>query len=212
MTIKIDQTTILTIGTRDGSLRGCLDFFCHHFSLNFHHSSLKIPKFFQTHSFGTHHLVLPLLFISKKKKKIERSRYAVGICFKKEKRKNPKSQTLWLKSERFVNLITKMPLETKLWKLKTPKMYFKCVFSFYNSSLKNQRIEWWKQKLETKSKRTSQSWVPPFLSQELWKQQIQTTPKLFKFKVKMPTLSKLWPNWPTVKHSEKLPQMLKFVF
>ena len=50
--------------------------------------------------------------------------------------------------------------------------HLKCVFNFHNSSLKNQRIEWWKQKPETKSKRTSQPWVPSFLSNELWKQQI----------------------------------------
>ena len=92
--------------------------------------------------------------------------------------KKKKSQTLRLNSERVVSLITKIPLKTKLWKLKT-----QCVFSFHNSSLKNQRIEGWKQKQETKSKWTSQPWVSLFLSYELWKQsyelwkqQIQTAP------------------------------------
>ena len=52
------------------------------------------------------------------------------------------------------------------------KRSLKCVFGFHNSSLKNQIIEWWKQKLETKllkSKQTFESWVSPFLSYELWK-------------------------------------------
>jgi len=31
--------------------------------------------------------------------------------------------------------------------------------------------------METKTKWTSQPWVPPFLSYELWKQQIQTASK-----------------------------------
>ena len=47
--------------------------------------------------------------------------------------------------------------------------HLKCVFSFHNSSLKNQKIEWWKQKLETKTKQTSQQWIPPFLSFGWWK-------------------------------------------
>ena len=33
--------------------------------------------------------------------------------------------------------------------------HLKCLFSFHNSSIKNQRIEWWKQKLKTKIKQTS---------------------------------------------------------
>ena len=51
-------------------------FFCHHPSVltpfsSFitYYSSLKIPKFPQTHLFGTHHSVLLLLYVSKKKKK-----------------------------------------------------------------------------------------------------------------------------------------------
>ena len=36
-----------------------------------------------------------------------------------------------------VGLITKIPLETEFWKMKTPKI----CFQFHNSSLKNQRIE-----------------------------------------------------------------------
>ena len=57
-----------------GNLRGCLDFFLSHHSSPHsifvtHHSSLKIPQFSQTHPFSTHRLVLPLLFVSKKKKK-----------------------------------------------------------------------------------------------------------------------------------------------
>ena len=114
------------------SLRGCLDFFfCYHSSLLTQFSSLithhlKYPNFPKPTHFGTHHSVLPLLFVSKKKK--------------------TKSQTLRLNSERVVSLITKMLLETELWKLKTFKMCFQFPkLSFHNSSLKNQRIEWWKQ-------------------------------------------------------------------
>ena len=51
-------------------------FFCHHpsaltqfSSLLTYYSSLKISKFLQTHLFDTHHSVLPLLYVSKKKKK-----------------------------------------------------------------------------------------------------------------------------------------------
>ena len=56
-----------------------------------------------------------------KKKKTEKSCIAVGLCFKKKKKK---SQTLRLNSERVVSLITKMSLKTKLCKLKAPKMCF----------------------------------------------------------------------------------------
>ena len=45
-----------------------------------------------------------------------------------------------------------------------------CVFSFYNSSLKNQRIKWWKQKLSYDAKHTSQSWDSHILSYGWWKQ------------------------------------------
>ena len=77
-----------------GNLRGCLDFFLSHHSSPHsifvtHHSSLKIPQFSQTHPFSTHRLVLPSLFVSKKKKK------------------KPKSQTLQLNSERVVSLNTR---------------------------------------------------------------------------------------------------------
>ena len=44
-----------------------------------------------------------------------------------------------------VNIFTKMP-----WKLSFGNWkHLKCVFSFHNLSLKNQRIKWWKQKLKT---------------------------------------------------------------
>ena len=83
-----------------------------------YHSSLKIPQFPQLHLFGTHHSVLLLLFVSKKKK-TEKSKICGWALFQQKKKKeNPKSQTLRLNSERVVSLITKMPLETELWKLK----------------------------------------------------------------------------------------------
>ena len=83
----------------------------HHSSLNFRHLSLKIPQFPQTHPFGTHNTVLSLLFVSKKKKNWKAKIWGWAL-FKKKKK------TLRLNSERVVSLITKMPLETELWKLK----------------------------------------------------------------------------------------------
>ena len=77
-------------------------FFCYHSSLNFHHSSLKIPQFPQPHPFGTHHSVT--LFQKKKKK--------------------PKKSNIAAEISKVVGLITKMPLKTEFWKLKTPKMRF----------------------------------------------------------------------------------------
>ena len=47
--------------------------------------------------------------------------------------------------------------------------YSKCVFSFHNSSLKNQRIEWLKQKLKNKSKHALLPWDPLVLSYGWWK-------------------------------------------
>ena len=64
---------------------------------------------------------------------------------KKEKKKGQKLRLTLTSGSLHVYLITKMSLETELWKLKTHLG----VFNFHNSSLKNQRIEWWKQKLET---------------------------------------------------------------
>ena len=46
--------------------------------------------------------------------------YCGRALFQKKK----KNQTLRLNSERVVSLITKMPLKTELWKLKTLKMCF----------------------------------------------------------------------------------------
>ena len=164
-----------------------MDFFFHNSSPNFHHLLLIIHY----SSLITHHLSLITYYLKYlnfpkhtrlalitqfchyflfKKKKIEKSCIAARLCFKKKK----KSQTLRLNSERVVSLITKMPLKTKLWKLKT-----QCVFSFHNSSLKNQRIEGWKQKLGTKSKWTSQPWASLFLSYELWKQSSKQPLKVF---------------------------------
>ena len=71
------------------------------------------------------------------------------------------------------------PTYFELWVMETLKpnslgsVWF-FFFFLHHSSLNNQRIEGWKQKLETKSKWTFQPWVSPFLSYELWKQQIQT--------------------------------------
>ena len=62
----------------------------------------------------------------------------LGFVSEKKFQKNskkPKSKTLRLNSERVVSFITKMPLETEFWKLK----HLKCVFSFYNSSLKKKK-------------------------------------------------------------------------
>ena len=62
--------------------------------------------------------------------------------------------------------------------------YLKCVFSFYNLSLKNQRIEWWKQKLKTHPNKllkhgTHQFWVMDDGNKVMSdrKLQIQTAPK-----------------------------------
>ena len=93
-------------------------FFCHRSSLltQFsslitHCSSLKIPKFSQLHPFGTHHSVLPLLFVSKKKKKMK----SQALLQKKIKiHKKPKSQTLQLNCESVVSLIMKMAVEIEL--------------------------------------------------------------------------------------------------
>ena len=65
-----------------------------------------------------------------------------------------------------VCLITEIPLKTKLWKLKTPK----CIFSFHNSSFKNQRIEWWKQWSKTHPNKCS-SVGPTWF--EWWKQKTE---------------------------------------
>ena len=70
---------------------------------------------------------MPLLFVSKKiQKKLKSRDMRLGFVSKEKKKfkKKPKSQTLRLNSERVVSLITEMPLKTKLWKLKTPKMCF----------------------------------------------------------------------------------------
>jgi len=63
--------------------------------------------------------------------------------------------------------------------------HLKCVFSFLNSSLKNQRIEWWKQKLKTNPNKPNnceshQFWVMGDGNRVMsdGKQQIQTAPKL----------------------------------
>ena len=55
--------------------------------------------------------------------------------------------------------------------------HLKCVFSFHNSSLKNQRIEWWKQNLKTNPNKLSlcgptifELWV---IKIELWVMEIQ---------------------------------------
>ena len=83
------------------------------------------------------------------RKKKKRRRIRPKLTEPSEKKKMVKSCGWPLTSGSFiVCLITKMLLETEFWKLKT-----KYVFSFHNSSLKNQRIEWWKQKLETNPNR-----------------------------------------------------------
>ena len=84
-----------------------------------HHSSLKIPQFPQPHPFGTHHSILLLLFVSKKSWNVK----ICGWALFPKKKKNPKvKHCSWI--VRVVSLITEMSLKTKLWKIKTPEMWF----------------------------------------------------------------------------------------
>ena len=105
-------------------LFGFFFFFCHHSLLftqflpliTYH---LKYPNFPNpTHLALITQFCCYFLF----QKKAEMSRYAVGLCFQKKK-KNPKvKHCSWI--VRVVSLITEMSLKTKLWKIKTPEMWF----------------------------------------------------------------------------------------
>ena len=154
-------------------------FFCHHSLLLTQFSSLityhlKYPNFPNSTRLALITQFCHYFLFQKKFKK----NWKVEICgwalFQKKKKfkKNPKVKHCgWTVRELWVSL-RKCHRKQSYgnWK------HLKCVFSFHNSSLKNQRIEWSKQKLKSKFKRTSQPWIPPFLSYELWKQQIQIAP------------------------------------
>ena len=119
------------------------------------------------------------------KKKEERTDKILVKRKKKNEKKRERTKEQWRRKEK------KNGQKVRLtWLVGPPCMFnyqnaignwkhLKCVFSFHNSWLKNHIIEWWKQKLETKllkSKQPFESWVPLFLSYELWKLEIQTPP------------------------------------
>ena len=69
--------------------------------------------------------------------KIEKKKEQLKNNGEERKKKGQKLRLTLTSGSLHVYLITKMSLETELWKLKTHLG----VFSFHNSSLKNQRIE-----------------------------------------------------------------------
>ena len=96
-------------------------------SLNFHHLSLKIPKFSM---FPNWHLKSHPVFNfkscgwfppkKKKKKKIKEFVKHCGWVSPKKKKKIHLSNI----AAGYVDLITKIPLKIEFWKLKTPKICF----------------------------------------------------------------------------------------
>ena len=85
---------------------------------------------------------------------------------KKKKKTKPDLTTLWLWVPQICVYLPKCHYNS----ISITQIYLKVVFSVHNSSLKNQRIEWWKQKLKKKSKQTKQPWDPLVLSYRSWKQ------------------------------------------
>ena len=71
-----------------------------------------------------------------------------------------------------VCLFTKMPWKLSFHNLKTPKS----CFQFPNLSFKNQRIEWWKQKLKTNPNKPNNRGTHQFWVMGDGKQQIQIAP------------------------------------
>ena len=127
-------------------LFGFLKTIIHHFSLNFYHSSLKISKFSKPHPFGTlfslHITQIFQLFVGPIPKHLVRASlvswfFFMGLRWEMRKKKNVWSQKLQLVGPSLCVYLQKYHHNSVsiTWK------HLKCVFSFHNSLLKNQRIE-----------------------------------------------------------------------